>query len=76
MMMGEIRRMTSPGGGVYGMAECAGQLLPVRQYQALFSLIGAEFGGDGRNTFALPNLPVESGPKNYIALMGVYPRFQ
>lgn len=33
-----------------------GQLLPIRQYQALFSLIGTTYGGDGQNFFALPDL--------------------
>jgi len=37
-------------------AFCAGQLLPIAQNTALFSLIGTTFGGDGRTTFALPNL--------------------
>jgi microcystin-dependent protein len=39
-----------------GWALCNGQLLPVRQYTALFSLLGTTYGGDGQNTFALPNL--------------------
>ncbi len=37
-------------------AFCEGQVLPVSQYTALFSLLGATYGGDGRNTFQLPNL--------------------
>ncbi len=37
-------------------AICNGQLLPINQYTALFSLIGAQYGGDGRSTFALPDL--------------------
>lgn len=37
-------------------AQCNGQLLPIAQNQALFSLLGTHFGGDGINTFALPNL--------------------
>jgi len=37
-------------------AFCDGQLLPVPQNTALFSLIGTVYGGDGRSTFALPNL--------------------
>jgi len=37
-------------------AWCAGQLLPINQYQALFSIIGMTYGGDGRNTVGLPNL--------------------
>ena len=39
-----------------GWAVCNGQLLPISQNQALFSLLGTTFGGDGRTTFALPNL--------------------
>ncbi len=39
-----------------GWAECNGQLLPINQNQALFSLLGTTYGGDGRTTFALPNL--------------------
>ncbi len=39
-----------------GFAACNGQLLPVSQYQALFSLLGTQYGGDGIRTFALPNL--------------------
>lgn len=39
-----------------GWATCDGQLLPISQATALFSLLGTNFGGDGRSTFALPNL--------------------
>lgn len=39
-----------------GWALCNGQLLPINQNQALFSLLGTTFGGDGRVNFALPNL--------------------
>ena len=39
-----------------GWAACNGQLLPINQNQALFSLLGTTFGGDGTTTFALPNL--------------------
>jgi microcystin-dependent protein len=39
-----------------GWAMCNGQLLPINQNQALFSLLGTQFGGDGRVNFALPNL--------------------
>lgn len=38
-----------------GWAECDGQLLPINQYQALFSILGTTYGGDGRSTFALPD---------------------
>ncbi|MCW3104208.1 MAG: phage tail protein [Bacteroidetes bacterium] len=37
-------------------ASCSGQLLPIAQNQALFSLLGTTFGGNGINTFALPDL--------------------
>ena len=38
-----------------GWAFCNGQLLPISQNTALFSLLGTTYGGDGRSTFALPN---------------------
>jgi microcystin-dependent protein len=48
-----------------GWALCNGQLLPIAQNQALFSLLGTTYGGDGRTTFALPDLrsrvPVHQG---------------
>jgi len=39
-----------------GWAFCAGQLLPISQNTALFSLLGTFYGGDGKSTFGLPNL--------------------
>jgi microcystin-dependent protein len=39
-----------------GWAFCDGQLLPISQNTALFSLLGTFYGGDGKSTFALPNL--------------------
>jgi microcystin-dependent protein len=39
-----------------GWASCDGQLLPINQNQALFSLLGTTFGGDGRVNFGLPDL--------------------
>lgn len=39
-----------------GWASCNGQLMPINQNQALFSLLGTTYGGDGRVNFALPNL--------------------
>jgi microcystin-dependent protein len=48
-----------------GWAFCDGQLLPISQNTALFSLLGTMYGGDGRTTFALPDLqgsvPIGSG---------------
>jgi len=49
----------------YGWALCAGQLMPISQNTALFSLLGTTYGGDGRVTFALPDLrgaaPMQQG---------------
>jgi microcystin-dependent protein len=39
-----------------GFADCDGSLLPIAEYDALFNLIGTTYGGDGQETFALPNL--------------------
>jgi microcystin-dependent protein len=59
-----------------GWMLCNGQQLPINQWQALFSLLGTSFGGDGRTTFALPNLQRKSpgpGLHYYIAVFGIYP---
>jgi microcystin-dependent protein len=62
--IGEIRLF----GGNFapaGWAFCSGQLLPISEYDILFNLIGTTYGGDGQETFALPNLqsrvPVHMG---------------
>ena len=51
-----------------GWALCNGQLLPISQNTALFSLLGTFYGGDGKSTFALPNLegstPIGQGQGN------------
>ncbi len=52
--LGEIRLM-SFAFAPKGWALCDGQTLPVNQNQALFSLLGTTFGGDGQTTFALPD---------------------
>ena len=48
-----------------GWALCNGQLMPISQNTALFSLLGTTYGGDGKSTFALPNLqgsaPLQQG---------------
>src|SRR5881394_1073944 len=49
-------RIFSFGFAPKGWALCNGQLLPINQNQALFSLLGTVYGGDGRVNFALPNL--------------------
>jgi len=53
--LSEIRIM-SFGFPPRGWALCNGQLLPINQNQALFSLLGTTYGGDGRVNFGLPNL--------------------
>lgn len=53
--LSEIRVM-SFGFAPKGWALCNGQILPINQNQALFSLLGTTYGGDGRTNFALPNL--------------------
>ena len=49
-----------------GWAFCNGQILPISSNQALFSLLGIVYGGDGRTTFILPDLqgrcPINQGP--------------
>jgi len=48
-----------------GWAQCNGQLLPINQNQALFSILGTTYGGDGRATFGLPDfrgrIPIHVG---------------
>jgi microcystin-dependent protein len=62
--LSEIRIM-SFGFPPQGWALCNGQLLPINQNQALFSLLGTTYGGNGQTTFALPNLqgrvPIHTG---------------
>src|SRR5437660_2761890 len=62
--LSEIKIM-SFGFAPKGWAQCNGQQLPINQNQALFSLFGTTYGGNGQTTFALPNLqgrvPVHQG---------------
>ncbi len=53
--LGEIR-MFAGNFAPRGWAFCDGQIMPINQYTALFSIIGTTYGGDGRTTFALPDL--------------------
>lgn len=57
----------------YGWALCNGQLMAISSNTALFSLLGTQYGGDGRTTFALPNL-MGSAPMNQGAGPGLTPR--
>jgi len=58
-------------------SKCAGQIIEISQNQALYSLLETKYGGDGRITFALPDLrgaePIP-GMCYYIAMDGVYPQ--
>jgi microcystin-dependent protein len=51
-----------------GWAFCDGQILPINQNQSLYSLLGTTYGGDGRTSFALPDLrgrtPIHTGRSN------------
>lgn len=64
--MGEIRMM-SFNFAPKGWALCNGQFMPINQNQALFALLGTQFGGNGQTTFALPDMrgrvPVHTGPQ-------------
>jgi microcystin-dependent protein len=61
-----------------GWLECKGQLLAVRQYAALYSLLGTQFGGDGTTNFRLPDLRSRAAlhigvtPTNYTYTTGSY----
>ena len=62
--LGEIR-IVSFGFAPKGWAFCNGQTLPINQNQALFALLGTQYGGNGQTTFQLPNLqgcmPIHAG---------------
>jgi microcystin-dependent protein len=57
-----------------GWALCNGQFLPINQNQALFSLLGTTYGGNGQTTFALPNLqgnvPIHMGDGHILGEAG------
>lgn len=63
--VGEIRMFAGNFAPV-GWAFCNGALLPISENETLFNLIGTTYGGDGQNTFALPDLrsrvPIHVGP--------------
>src|SRR5258708_33040583 len=71
--LSEIRIM-SFGFPPKGWALCDGQLLPINQNQALFSLLGTTYGGDGRANFRLPNLhgrtPIHMGSSHTLGERG------
>jgi microcystin-dependent protein len=71
--LGEIR-MFSFAAAPRGWALCNGQTMSINQNQALFSLLGTSYGGDGRTTFALPDLrnsaPMHVDPTHYLGEKG------
>lgn len=56
-----------------GWELCNGQLLSIAQNTALFSILGTKYGGDGKTTFALPNLSGPEGTTYIICIFGVMP---
>ena len=58
-----------------GFAPCQGQLLNISQNTSLFSLLGTNFGGNGKTTFALPDYRDQApqGSQYFIAFEGVFP---
>jgi microcystin-dependent protein len=55
------------------LAPCDGRLLQISQNTPLFSLIGTNFGGDGKTTFGLPKYQAPEGSQYFIVLNGIYP---
>ncbi len=91
-LMHNSAQAQSPGGDPYlgfvftiatdfcpqGTAPTQGQLLPIKQNQALYSLLGTRYGGDGKTTFALPRMQgarTDTGAplSSCIAMLGVFP---
>ncbi len=70
--IGEIR-IFSGNFAPKGWALCNGQLMNIQQNTALYSILGVQYGGDGKTTFALPNL-MASAPMNQGSGMGLTPR--
>ena len=71
--IGEIR-LFAGNFAPLGWAFCQGQILPIAEYDALFSLIGTTYGGDGQTTFALPDfrgrVPVAVNPNSHAGVIG------
>ena len=56
-----------------GWAFCQGELQAISSNTALFSILGTQYGGDGRTTFGLPKIEDLNGCKAIICLEGLYP---
>ncbi len=52
---------------------CDGSLLKISTHQAMFSILGTVYGGDGVTTFGLPNLNGSDSPNQIICVQGFYP---
>ncbi|MGE7113761.1 phage tail protein [Lysinibacillus sp. NPDC047702] len=70
--IGEIRIFTG-NFAPKGWALCNGQLMSIQQNSALYAILGIQYGGDGKTTFALPNM-IGSAPVNQGAGTGLTPR--
>ncbi len=60
----------------YGTMEAKGQILAISQYDALFALFGWVYGGDGRTSFALPDMSKEikvEGMRYCVVVRGIFP---
>lgn len=78
-LIGQIVLLPYARRDIRGLMRCEGQVLPIHNYAALFSLITSQYGGDGQTTFALPNLKSKSpleGMAYYIVTEGLYPSFE
>jgi microcystin-dependent protein len=73
--LGEIRLFAGTFAPT-GWAYCDGKILPINTNQALFSILGTNFGGDGRTNFALPDLKGQApaGIAYVMCTDGAYPR--
>lgn len=77
LYLGEIRLMSNVDEKRYAgdLAPCDGRELNISDYEALYSLVGTTFGGDGKTTFCVPDLRGKApfdGVKFYIILEGIY----
>jgi microcystin-dependent protein len=79
-LMGEVKLFAGSFAPKY-WEFCQGQVLPITENTALFTILGAQYGGDGMTTFGLPNLapltPIGADPTpiNYIiCVSGIYPQ--
>ena len=84
-ILGTVKRFAGPF-APRGYHDCDGSLLPINQWQALFAILGTQYGGDGQTRFALPDLrdkdrqgrPVPFGsngrPRWVISVFGEFPQ--